>query len=97
MPGEFDKCGEHCLDCKCICEDELIRDLLYSTPSYIDNETIVLPDTSNIIRFNGTMEEFKKYLPELYEKLKKENDKSFEPSIQCCEGTENFNSEKGNF
>ena len=31
----------------------------------------VVPDTSNIIRFHGTLEEFKKYLPELYERCKK--------------------------
>jgi hypothetical protein len=37
-------------------------------PIYVDT-TPVIPDRSNQIRFHGTMEEFKRYLPELYEKM----------------------------
>lgn len=38
-----------------------------------DND-VVYPDTSNEYRFHGTMEEFKKYMPELYDKMIKEKD-----------------------
>lgn len=41
----------------------------------LDDKNIVLPDTSNEIRFHGILEEFKKYLPEFYEKICAQNAK----------------------
>jgi hypothetical protein len=38
------------------------------------SENPILP-ISNEFKFHGTLEEFKKYLPELYEKMMKENEK----------------------
>jgi hypothetical protein len=40
-----------------------------------DENHCVLPDQSNEIRFHGTLEEFKKYMPELYKKLISDNPK----------------------
>ena len=37
-----------------------------------DPKHIVFPNKINEIKFHGSLEEFKKYLPELYEKMQKE-------------------------
>lgn len=43
--------------------------------SFSCSEEVCLPDKSNEFKFHGTMEEFKKYLPELYEKMMIEKQK----------------------
>jgi len=53
---------------------EETRKILSET--YWNSPETLKPDTSNEIRFHGIMEEFKKYLPELYEKMKKEEKKN---------------------
>lgn len=51
--------------------DKETRKILSET-YWIPASEPVKPDTSNEFKFNGTLEEFKKYLPELYEKIMKE-------------------------
>jgi len=49
--------------------DEIIK--ILSDTYWTNDSESVKPDTSNQIRFHGSLEEFKKYMPELYEKMEK--------------------------